>query len=80
MIHRFGWGEVQALMQMKGGYISDCRLYSDALDTALFEDLEEALRGVKYDAAAIRGIALPQGISAHAYEVLEMIAESVPGA
>ncbi|HHW94962.1 MAG TPA: lipoate--protein ligase [Mogibacterium sp.] len=75
--HRFDWGEVQVQLSMKGGNISSCRIFSDALETEMFVVLEELLTGTKYDAATIRHIKIPGNISAVAYEVLHWIADSV---
>ncbi len=77
MIHRFEWGEVEIQLSMKGEYIRDCRIYSDSLETEIFGTLRDMLCGCKYDAETIRGLKLPAGTSATAYEVLEFIAESV---
>ena len=77
MIHRFDWGEVEIQLSMKGEYIRDCRIYSDSLETEIFGTIEDMLCGCKYDAETIRGLKLPPGNSATAYEVLEFIAESV---
>ncbi len=75
--HRFDWGGVEVQLQMKGGFISDCRIYSDALETEVFEALTEVLRGCRYDAAAIRDAELPPGISATAKEILELISSTI---
>lgn len=75
--YRFDWGEVQIELNMRGEYIEDCRLYSDALETEVFSVIEELLRGCKYDASEILGIRLPANVSATAYEILELIAGSV---
>ena len=75
--HRFEWGEVEIQLQMKGGYIKDCRIYSDALDTEMFGALEQQLRGCCYDAAGIMALARPDGASASAHEILNLIAASV---
>lgn len=77
IIHRFDWGEVEIQLSMKGEYIRDCRIYSDSLETEIFGTIEDMLCGCKYDAETIRGLKLPPGNSATAYEVLEFIAESV---
>lgn len=75
--YRFDWGEVQVELNMRGEYIENCRLYSDALETEVFSVIEELLRGCKYDASEILGIRLPANVSATAYEILELIAGSV---
>lgn len=77
--HRFEWGGVEVQLAMKGGIISDCRVYSDALETGVFEILEEIIKGCRYDAGEIRalGAKLPGGTSATAFEVLGLISKSI---
>ena len=66
-------------LAMKGEYIKDCRIYSDALETEVFDVVEELVKGSRYDAAEIRGLAdrLPAGTSATAYEILGLIAKTI---
>ncbi|WP_300522514.1 lipoate--protein ligase [Aminiphilus sp.] len=40
MEHRFGWGEVQLGMTVKDGVVSECRLFTDALDAELLRSVE----------------------------------------
>ena len=77
--HRFEWGGVEIQLAMKGEYIRDCRIYSDALETEVFDVLEELIRDCRYDAGDIRGLSakLPEGISATAYEILGLISKSI---
>lgn len=75
--HRFEWGGVEIQLDMNGEYISNCRLYSDSLETDLFSQIEELLPGCKYDKAEILGLMLPKGTSATGYEILELIASSI---
>ena len=75
--HRFEWGGVEVQLEMRGEYISRCRLYSDSLETELFGQIEALLEGCKYDVAEILGLRLPQGTSATGYEILELIASSI---
>ena len=79
LIHRFGWGEAQVQLSMKGEYIKDCRIYSDSLETESFAAVEELLRGCRYDAASIRALAsnAGDGIPDTACELLLYIAGSV---
>ena len=77
IIHRFGWGEAQILLSMKGGYIKDCRIYSDSLETEAFGMTEELLKGCRYDASAIRSLSLSGGIPDSTRELLLYIAESI---
>ena len=77
--HRFEWGGVEIQLAMKGEYIRDCRIYSDALETEVFDILEDLIRDCRYDAGDIRGLsaALPEGTSATAHEILGLIAKSI---
>ena len=62
---------------MAGENIKTCKIYSDALETTLFEELEELLTGSKYDAASIKGLTLNSKVSTRAIEFLYLIASSV---
>ena len=77
LIHRFGWGEAEVQLSMKGGYIKDCRIYSDSLETEVFGLIEDLLRGCRYDASAVRSLELPGGTSQSARELLSYIADSI---
>ena len=77
LIHRFGWGEAQVQLSMKGEYIKDCKIYSDSLETEVFGALEDLLRGCRYDAASIRSLELPGGTPENARELLLYIADTV---
>ena len=77
--HRFEWGGVEIQLDMKGEYIRDCRVYSDALETEVFDIVEDLVKGRKYDAGEIHSLReeLPEGASATAYEILGLIAKSI---
>ena len=75
--HRFEWGEVDIQLAMKGEFIKACRIYSDALETEVFEPVCQMLEGCRYDTAEIRKLRLPRGVSATAYDILELIASSI---
>lgn len=77
--HRFEWGGVEIQLAMKGEYIRDCRIYSDALETEVFGIVEELVRGSRYDSGEIRSLrkGLPDGVSATANEILGLIAKSI---
>ena len=64
---------------MKGEYIKECRIYSDSLETEVFDIVEELVKGRKYDAGEIHSLRedLPDGASATAYEILGLIAKSI---
>jgi lipoate-protein ligase A len=75
--HRFDWGGLEIQLEMRGEYIADVKIYSDALETEVFPILEDLLRGCRYDAGEILGLRIPHGVSATAYEILELIASSI---
>ena len=77
--HRFEWGGVEIQLAMKGEYIKECRIYSDSLETEVFDIVEELVKGRKYDAGEIHSLReeLPEGASATAYEILGLIAKSI---
>lgn len=49
----FSWGQVQLQLNVKEGIITDAKLFSDAMDWALPEIVENALTGCKLDSTAI---------------------------
>ena len=75
--HRFEWGEVDIQLMMKGGYISKCRIYSDALEFSMFDNLQEALLAVKYDAHTIKAMTLAHDLTNREREVLQLIAANI---
>jgi lipoate-protein ligase A len=48
-IHRFSFGQIDVRIDVKGGLISDIKIYGDFLGHGELEDIEALLRGVKYD-------------------------------
>ena len=64
---------------MKGEYIRNCRIYSDALETEVFDTIEDLIKDCRYDAGDIQGLSarLPEGTSATAHEILGLIAKSI---
>ncbi len=42
---RFSWGEVELQFEVESGIIKQCAVYSDALETGLFEDIAGRLTG-----------------------------------
>ena len=77
--HRFEWGGVEIQLEMKGEYIRDCRIYSDALETEVFDVVEDLIKDCRYDAGDISGLSarLPEGTSATAHEILGLVAKSI---
>ena len=77
IIHRFDWGEVVVQLAMKGEYIDRGKDYSDALETEVFDVVEDLLKGAKYDVAEINAIKVPNGVSATANEILKLVASEI---
>lgn len=48
---RFEWGEIEVYLKLRAMYISEIRVYSDALDVELPGKLERLLLGKRYDMA-----------------------------
>lgn len=75
--HRFEWGEVDIQLSMKGGIIKACKIYSDALEFGIFEQLEQQLSDTAYDARAIMALALEPQFGPRSREVLKLISSSL---
>lgn len=75
--NRFEWGEVDIQLAMKGAIINQCRIYSDALEFRMFDELEQALIGCQYDASSIKKLALDPRMPSREREVVMLIANSV---
>ena len=50
---RFPWGGVTVQMRAEGGVVRDARVYTDAMEAALFSHIEQALIGSPYLISAI---------------------------
>ena len=48
-VKRFTWGEIQVHLKLKNLYITECKVYSDALDVELPAKVERLLLGQRYD-------------------------------
>lgn len=70
---RFGWGGAEARIEAAGGRIREARVFTDALDTELFRQLEEDLKGTRYDRETLREIAKGYGAEEPPRAVLDMI-------
>ncbi len=51
---RFSWGETELQLSLKNGEISEAYIYTDAMDTDLFNGLAEKLKGRKLEKAEIK--------------------------
>ena len=50
---RFSWGSVSVELHMKGELIAECGVYSDSLETEIFDRLASRLIGTKYDLTSL---------------------------
>lgn len=50
---RFFWGDIEIKLIVEGGSIKECMVYSDALETELFEQLSAYLTGCPFTAKAM---------------------------
>ena len=46
---RFSWGEISVNIEIKGGRVSDAKVFTDALDYSLSQKAEEALKGAMFE-------------------------------
>lgn len=51
---RFSWGGLRMELQVAGGLISDCRVFSDAMSTEVFERAAALLKGCRFEKEALR--------------------------
>lgn len=52
--HRFSWGRLECLLDVRNGIISDCRLFGDFFSMRDIKELEAALTGLRADAISLR--------------------------
>ena len=50
---RFSWGEISVNMDIRSGLCSEVKVYTDALDHSLASDLENAVRGARFEEAEL---------------------------
>lgn len=50
---RFSWGEISVNIEIKGGRVSDAKVFTDALDYSLSQKAEDALKGAMFDRAEL---------------------------
>lgn len=77
---RLDWGGVDIELQVEGGVIQDCGLFSDSLETEVFGVLKEKLIGCKYSKAAISALvegALPYAPSSKEHQICSDIANLI---
>lgn len=52
---RFSWGGITLELDVQEGSVTECRVYSDALDSEYISTLADKIKGCRYDAVAIGG-------------------------
>ncbi len=71
--NRFGWGSLRAELKVSGGDIADCRFYSDAMSTGIFERAAELLAGCPFDRETVRKRMEPLGGAPEHLDMLSLI-------
>ena len=81
---RLDWGGVDVELQVEGGVIKDCGIFSDSLETEVFGVLKEKLIGCKYSKSAMATLverALPYAPNSKEYQIccdiINLIAEGI---
>ena len=81
---RLDWGGVDVELQVEGGVIKDCGIFSDSLETEVFGVLKEKLIGCKYSKYAMATLvesALPYAPNSKEYQIccdiINLIAEGI---
>lgn len=54
--NRFDWGSCEIQLGVKSGIINCCKIYSDSLETEVFDILSQSLENCKYDKIAIQSL------------------------
>lgn len=76
---RFTWGDVDLKLEVQSGEITDCIVYSDSLETVLFEQIPKLLVGCVFSSDAminaLKNIADTSGIEPILNDILELIME-----
>ncbi len=70
----FPWGNLQLLLDVRGGVIADMQVYTDAMDFTLAGNIQSALTGCRYAKAAMQSAlsaTLPQDIANDLNQMLE---------
>ena len=81
---RLDWGGVDVELQVEGGVIKDCGIFSDSLETEVFGVLKDKLIGCKYSKPAMATLvesALPYAPNSKEYQIccdiINLIAEGI---
>jgi len=66
--NRFAWGGLELAVNVSQGHIFDAKVFSDAMDADLIEDMTQSLQGVEFNtqsiAAAIESVAIGNIVAA----------------
>lgn len=77
---RFHWGEVDLCFRIDSGRITYCKVYSDALETNLFEQLSKVLVGCTFSssamAEALHELELQSGFEGIIQDIIKLIREA----
>lgn len=46
---RFNWGSITLIISLEGDVVDDVKIYTDSLETEVFEQIENGIRGRKYE-------------------------------
>lgn len=70
---RTDWGGVDIELEVEGGIIKDCCIYSDSLETEVFDKINSLLKGSKYSKYGIKELASPYKAGELEYRICEDI-------
>lgn len=70
---RFAWGDIELQLVVEGGVIKNCLVYSDALDTELFEKIPNYLIGCTFSAKEMEEVLKEALIEAKADNKKQML-------
>ena len=74
---RFAWGDIDIKLEIRDGIIKECVVYSDSLETGLFEQLPDAFRECAFSSTAmckaLDGMPFTEETRAMVADILELI-------
>lgn len=74
---RFSWGDIELQLTVEAGIIKDCAVYSDALETGIFDEIAGKLTGCPLKGAAmtaaLRELPIVNGTEAILADVIKLI-------
>lgn len=73
--NRFSWGNIQIQLTLKNGLIDEARVFSDAINVEIAEEIRALLIGVAYDAKAIANRLILFSQNAQIRELAEYIGQ-----